>query len=149
MRLNIPKLRNVVSWVLDQQVLADGGRTSRWNQGTWFEQQREIHGAIADRDNPICETGMCVAGKAAWKAGWKPVCKVGWTDGGYRDADMATKDGDTQTFRVIAANELGLTEMQAFRLFDGENSAYKIEELADEFIEEAELIALVSRGARL
>ena len=135
MGLNVTKLREAVAWVFQQDALAQGGEVTEWNQETWFQRRRTDLArlnALTDKYDPICETGMCVAGWTAVQAEWIP--DKGSRDGeGWIYTETATKDGQTQQIRLIAEDELGLTASQAMVLFDGDNDAAKIAELAQEF----------------
>lgn len=134
MEVNIPLLRKVVEWVESQEALAFS-KDRRWYQGAWFRKDRDADQAVQDRNDPMCGTAMCVAGKVAFDAGWKPV----YVDHGgeYLYADDATKGGVTKPIEEIAAAELGLPWEVADELFGADNTAEHIREIAEHIAGEA------------
>lgn len=57
-----------------------------------------------------CGTTYCLAGHAALLAGWEPAFE-------YFDADMCTKDNQRSFIFTVAAEHLGLTALEAARIF--------------------------------
>ena len=136
MSLNVPLLRKVVSWVLEQDQLALDDR--EWNQGSWAVLDRgllERLQATRDKFDPMCGTSMCVAGKIAHEEGWDfefPDEQVA-----YEGVEYATKDGVTERISIIARDALGL-DVDRYGdgppLFDGSNSAKDIENIAKDLV---------------
>ncbi len=123
--IDVPKLRKLVEWVEEQDVLAENDRV--WDQELWFHQDNlAIARAVEDKYDPYCGTSMCIAGKLAFDAGWLPVID-------HAD-DKATKDGVTKYYSEIGAEELGLdNNTQEFELFNASNSASDIRAIAEDY----------------
>jgi hypothetical protein len=122
----------MVEWAEEQDALADTKK--HWYQGSWA--RRNIDAAVQNRDDPYCNTAMCIAGKVAFDAGWKLVFEADSTevmDDGvtYEFAFNATKDGEIKSISTVGQIELGLTDGEADRLFDGNNSAEDIRYVAE------------------
>ena len=127
--VNVPLLRKMVEWVEAQDNLADSKR--RWYQGSWYKKR--IEDAIEDRNDPYCNTAMCIAGKVAANAGWKPVYDASYdSEDLFVYASTATKHGQVETIERIGAAELGLDTDDAERLFHGDNDADRIRLIAEE-----------------
>ena len=136
MSLNVPLLRKVVSWVLEQDQLAEVDR--QWNQESWAVLDRGLLArleATRDKLDPMCGTSMCAAGKIAQLEGWD--FEFPNTDIAYEGIEYATKDGVTERISIIARDALGL-EVDRYGdgppLFDGSNSAKDIENIAKDLV---------------
>ncbi len=122
--VNVPLLRKVVEWVEEQDRLANMGMPSRWNQAEWMtyspKLREDIIAAQLDSSDPLCGTAMCVAGKIAFDAGWKPA--LGHSNDNFRPlegADLEEENdvishaynpetGEFKEIATVALGELGL-----------------------------------------
>lgn len=116
---NIPLLRKVVEWVEEQEQLTKGRVWDQWSYYAYWEQQ-----------SPWCRTSMCVAGKVAWDAGWRPVWGVESPLDGWETPSIE-KDGTTAFASVVGAELLCLTQSQAENLFAADNDAADIRRIAE------------------
>ena len=123
--MNIELLRKVAKWVEDQESLATAD--THWYQASWWSRTTEPE----EGADGYCGSGMCVAGVVAHWAGWKPVFTTEYSD--VWVADTATKDGQERHISRIARDELGLDQVQADSLFEGDNGAIRIRSLIEEF----------------
>ena len=126
--IDIPKLRKLVEWVEEQDVLAESDRV--WDQELWFHQDRSVVVAIEALHNkydPYCGTSMCAAGKLAFDDGWKPV----WDSDGH--SDRAEKDGVEKYYSQIGAEVLGLAYEAEYELFNANNNAGDIRAIAEDY----------------
>ncbi len=128
---NIHLLRKNVEWVENQVTLAETKR--RWYQAAWT--RKEVVAAQQDINDPYCETAMCFAGKVSWDAGWTPIFDD--KDSDYRYASTATKDGVVMEIERIAMNELGISDSEADDLFESDNTAQDIRDIAEHIAGEA------------
>lgn len=119
--LNIPLLRKMVEWAETEDLLDEA---REWDQTTWLHMETR---------SGYCDTTMCIAGKVASDAGWKPIF---YGDG---SASSAQKDGVTEEIRVIAINELGLANavdsegnVATWALFEASNCAADIRRIAED-----------------
>ncbi len=147
---DIPLLRKIVEWAETEEKLT---KDREWYQGAWVRKETYpvVTGWGAEEDyvadetqqrpTPWCKTTMCIAGKIALDAGWKPTLDTesngsdGEVEGMFGRAyyaDFASKDGQSREIRSIACSELGITLREAFRLFEGGNDAADIRQFAEE-----------------
>ncbi len=125
--VDVPKLRKLVEWVEEQDVLAESDRV--WDQELWFHQDLPVIQAVENKYDPYCGTSMCAAGKLAFDAGWLPVI-----DGQGYIGDRATKDGVTKFYSEIGAEELGLNVADDYSpLFNASNTASDIRAIAEDY----------------
>jgi len=142
--IDIPLLRKVVEWAETEEKLT---KDREWFQGAWVREETfpiaataYQSGDVASQTTPWCKTTMCIAGKIALDAGWKPMMSrdprdredTGVMDGSAFYADFATKDGASREIRSIAVEELDITLREAFKLFEGGNDAADIRTFAEE-----------------
>lgn len=124
--VDVPKLRKLVEWVEEQDVLAESDRV--WDQELWFHQDHiSVARAIENKYDPYCGTSMCAAGKLAFDDGWKPV----FDSSGH--CDRASKDGVEKYFSQIGAEILGLDDGHSRSLFNANNSAGDIRAIAEDY----------------
>lgn len=118
MTINVPLLRKTVEWVEEQEKLDPLTNPERiWNQQHWYWEQS----FGCELDNWSCNSVMCIAGKIAIDAGWEP-----------EGESMMSRDDLMLPAAHIASLELGLSNSQATRLFDGDNNAESIRRIAEE-----------------
>lgn len=121
LRPNIPLIRKYVEWVEAQEKLQHG---RQWYQGNWFlDITKEIQEDGFEQWS--CGTACCVAGKVVMDHGWLP----------YSES-YVEKDGEKRIVWILAAELLGIDHDDADRLFDGDNDARRIREIAEEIVGE-------------
>ncbi len=106
---NIPLLRKAVEWAEAEAAKTDG--TGLWNQA-WYAEQRE------------CGTAYCIAGFAimAGLSGAKLV-------DGY---ELEVDGNDCVSWFDTGRAALGLTENEAYALFNANNSIAEVREVAEQ-----------------
>lgn len=135
--LNIKLLRNVVIWAMGEEELISKKyeklKKFSWYQGDWARKER----------NGVCETAYCIAGAAAVMSGYK-INWAGWEEDDYSMLHSQEKvlhantavycRRGVATFAIddAAIMELGITNSEANRLFDGDNSIETVIRIADD-----------------
>jgi hypothetical protein len=125
--VNVALLRKGVEWVEEQNTLPWADRV--WNQNYWMIDAEEAEPAPKETDakqgevKNFCGTCYCFAGNvAAWD--------------GYRvySEGMAKnpRTGESVDPESYAIERLGITNPQAWALFDEENTAEDIRRIAEE-----------------
>lgn len=127
--LNVPLLRKAVEWVEEQdaldlsvahhQALLEGSPSYEHDHGTdrWWNQQTWLKASD-------CGTAMCLAGFVVTLAGYEPT---------YDAAYCALPGKYKVTVSDTAQQLLGLSDLQAGRLFAPNNTAADIRELAEAY----------------
>lgn len=137
---DVALLRKAVEWVQEQDRLGRESREREWDQGTWA---RGVAGYVADgvkvlgvRYLPVdvsCGTACCVAGKICLVSGDRFVTSK---KGGMRPGQLVHveqvvgPDGWVWTIMERARALLGITELEAAKLFASNNDAANVLRLA-------------------
>lgn len=116
--VNIPLLRKTVEWVETQEQITEG---REWYQGWWISDRKDIEDDEVDTTH-FCDTAYCVAGKVVLDDGWHP--RAGGT--------VVEKGGVRWDISAVAIDLLGITEDEGELLFDGNNDAKTIRQIAED-----------------
>lgn len=111
--------------VLDEELLVKvtdhAVSAPNWKQHIWYRKEEEN----------VCGTVMCVAGFTMIHfLGWEPVNGSDWTEGVI---DPVT--GLKEWISDSAQEALGLTDVEAYRLFNSDVNANKLIRIRDNIIE--------------
>lgn len=119
--INEPLLRKMVEWVEEQDAHPETTR-EWWQRRYLLSEPRRV---MYYQHETGCGTAYCIAGKIA-----------ATLDPAYEKDEWGATRGTSFLVHAsrIAREELGLTDVQADRLFHAENSAPRIRQLAEEFV---------------
>lgn len=138
---NIDLLKEVRDWVRKQATTEDiydrmrNARAAKdpqrlvWNQAQWH---MKIWSDDDVFDDQSCGTACCVAGYVAVTSDEVKSIRYG------EEIDFKSDPDRYATVRGYARHKLGLTEDQAYALFDGGNSAETVIRYINQIIEESE-----------
>lgn len=115
MAINFERLDATITYAVEHP--------ERFDFGSWFEKTS-------------CGTTACIAGTAAWLAGWEPVFD-GEVVALAALAEDVVKDGERRYTYDLAAELLGLTDDQANELFVGAGGLRTAIKIRNEWAAEA------------
>lgn len=123
MTVNVERLIKLGVWAIGQDFRKQLGLPSEWEQGSWITRRA----SLSKVDH--CGTACCIAGKVALEDGALPIIGAygspdSWEHAveGYFTGQIVLPNGDRGTVSEYSEQALGLSELQASKLFDGDNS---------------------------
>lgn len=126
---DLPLLRKLVDWAEEEEARQDRGdgtdKDVIWMQMNWLST--DFVWKNGEATDQICSTGCCIAGKVALDFGTPIFTDWEGTTEYVRDDN----DGLVYSIREFGREQLGLQKPEADELFEGENKAADIREIAE------------------
>lgn len=133
--MDVELLKQAVKWARHEYETS--GSDGAWQQAFWFTKviPGVRFGSYQYEDQVLsgtpCQTGMCIAGHIVSQAGYEPR----WDNSDPGVGRTYSVEGDRRSVGQIAADLLGVTQVEADDLFAAGNTIEMVESAARRLVE--------------